>query len=147
MNENLNKVLEKATDFKGSKGRKATKGFLGVIIVLLLGALGLEVSNNDFDLGSILSGDSLSESKIERDEKGNLLQNSAGEFITKVMRDKMGNIVQEGGKYTDEYNCDDFSTQQEAQTFFKNAGGPSSDTNNLDGDNDGFACESLPIGN
>ena len=63
------------------------------------------------------------------------------------MRDKLGNVVpngQAGGKYTDEYNCDDFSTQPEAQTFFKNAGGPSKDTNRLDGDNDGKACESLP---
>jgi hypothetical protein len=63
------------------------------------------------------------------------------------MRDKEGNAVQSGGKYTDEYNCADFTTQAEAQKFFVNAGGVSKDMNNLDGDNDGVACESLPKGN
>ena len=60
------------------------------------------------------------------------------------MRDKEGNVVTSGGKYTDEYNCADFSTQPEAQRFFKNSGGPTKDTNNLDGDKDGIACEALP---
>ena len=32
-------------------------------------------------------------------------------------------------------------------TFFDKAGGVSKDTNRLDGDNDGEACESLPKGN
>lgn len=108
-----------------SQGTKKTvKPILMIIIALLLGALGLEATNNDWDLGKLLSGSSLSEAK--------------------VMRDKEGNVVTSGGKYTDEYNCDDFSTQPEAQKFFKNAGGPSQDTNNLDGDNDSQACESLP---
>lgn len=107
--------------------KKKAKPVLMIIIALLLGALGLEASNNDWDLGKLLSGSSFSEAK--------------------VMRDKEGNVVTSGGKYTDEYNCDDFSTQPEAQKFFKNAGGPSQDTNRLDGDNDGEACESLPIGN
>jgi hypothetical protein len=147
MNENVDKVIKKATDFSGSKSRKAGKGILAVVILLLLGALGLEVTNNDFDLGTLLSGESLSNSKIMRDEKGNLKQTETGQFVTRVMRDKLGNILpegQKGGKYTDEYNCADFATQKEAQTFFKNAGGPTKDTNGLDGDNDGEACEALP---
>ena len=41
-------------------------------------------------------------------------------------------------------NCSDFSTHEEAQAFFIAAGGPESDPHNLDGDNDGIACESLP---
>ncbi len=125
MQDGLKKVLTKATDYSGSKSRKVGKGILGVIIVLLLGALGLEATNNDFDLGKLLSGESLSESK--------------------VMRDMQGNVVTDGsGKATDEYNCEDFATQSEAQTFFDNAGGVAGDTNNLDGDSDGVACESLP---
>lgn len=140
----LKQILGKATDFSGSKSRKVGKGLLLGIIVLLLGALGLEVSNNDFDLGSLFSGNTLSESKIERDAGGDLKRDNAGNFITRVMRDKEGNVVQSGGKYTDEYNCDDFSTQDQAQNFFKKAGGPSQDTNRLDGDDDGEACESLP---
>ncbi len=149
MNEKIKKVLNRATDYSGSKSRKIAKGALGVIIVLLLGALGLEISNNDFDLGSIFSGNSVSESKILRDENGNLLRDENGDFITRIMRDKEGNVVPEGqagAKYTDEYNCADFATQAEAQKFYLKAGGPSQDTNRLDGDKDGAACESLPNG-
>lgn len=117
----LNK--ENLKDFSGKKGTK--KKILGGVIVILLAALGMEVTNNDWDLGSILNGNSVSESKVKRD--------------------KEGNIVTDGtGKETDEYNCNDFSTQTEAQKFFTNAGGKSEDTNNLDGDNDGRACEDLP---
>jgi hypothetical protein len=129
------------------KTKKFAKPVLIGVIVLLLGAFGLETTNNDWDLGSILSGEGFSNSKIERDEQGNLKQDETGSFVTKVMRDKLGNVVESGGKYTDEYNCDDFSTQKEAQVFFDNAGGISNDTNRLDGDKDGVACESLPKGN
>lgn len=38
----------------------------------------------------------------------------------------------------------DISTHREAQAFFGEAGGPSSDPHRLDGDGDGVACESLP---
>lgn len=147
MNDKIKTVLDKATDYSGSKKRKAAKGILGVIIVLLLGALGLEVSNTDLDLGALFSGDSASEAKILRDEQGNLMRDEEGNFITNLMRDKQGNVVPEGtagAKYTDEYNCDDFATQAEAQTFFVNAGGVRADVNRLDGDKDGEACEGLP---
>lgn len=128
MNDKLNDVMHKATDYSGSGKRKIGKGILGVVIVLLLGALGLETTNNDFDLGKLLNGSSLQESK--------------------VMRDKEGNVVTDGsGKATDEYNCSDFSTQPQAQNFFVKAGGPSKDTNRLDGNNDGVACQDLPKGN
>lgn len=68
----------------------------------------------------------------------------------KVLRDLQGNVVDpnspeaKNAKATDEYNCADFKTQPEAQAFFEKAGGPSNDTNRLDGDKDGIACESLP---
>ncbi len=107
--------------------KKILKPILGVVLALMAVAFGLEATNNDFDLGKLMSGSSLSESR--------------------VMRDKNGNAVTENGKYTDEYNCSDFSTQVEAQRFFNNAGGVSKDTNGLDGDNDGEACESLPKNN
>jgi hypothetical protein len=38
-----------------------------------LAAFGLSASGNDWDLGKILSGSSVSDSKIETDEKGNLI--------------------------------------------------------------------------
>lgn len=106
------------------KTKNILKPVLGVIFVILAGAFGLEATNNDWDIGKLLQGESMEEAR--------------------VMRDKSGNIVETGGKYTDEYNCEDFETQSEAQTFFKNAGGPNKDVNGLDGDNDGQACESLP---
>ena len=128
MNEEFNKIVDKTTDFSGSKSRKTAKGILGVVIILLLGALGLESTNNDFDLGKILGGSSISESKVLRDKEGNVVNDSTL------------------GKATDEYNCDDFKTQKEAQNFFEKAGGVSGDTNRLDGNKDGSACESLPKG-
>jgi hypothetical protein len=114
------KPLENLSD----KGKKKIKPILIALLVLLLGALGLEATNTDWDLGELLSGSSFEEAR--------------------VLRDKKGNVVTSGGKFTDEYNCDDFETQEEAQTFFENAGGPDEDVNQLDGDNDGVACESLP---
>lgn len=115
-----------------------TKNIIKVVLIgvvaLLVGVFGLEASSNDFDMGKLLGGSSLSDSKIARDSEGNL------------MRDKEGKVVTNGGKLTNEYNCDDFKTKKEAQTFFVNAGGTSKDTNGLDGDNDGKACESLPAG-
>lgn len=131
-----------------SQGAKKTvKPILIVIIAILLGAFGLEAANKDFDLGSLLSGKSLSESEVLRDEKGNVATDKEGKVLTRFLRDKEGNVVQEGkegAKYTDEYNCDDFATQPEAQKFYDKAGGVSGDTNRLDGDKDGEACESLP---
>lgn len=43
-----------------------------------------------------------------------------------------------------DYDCSDFSTQAEAQVFFETEGGPQKDYHNLDKDEDGVACESLP---
>jgi len=99
---------------------------IGIMLLLFVG-LGMEVSNTDYDLGKMVQTKSLSESK--------------------VMRDTEGNVVTDGsGKATDEYNCEDFSTQPQAQRFFEKAGGVSKDTNRLDGNKDGIACQSLPKG-
>ncbi|MDE0079013.1 MAG: excalibur calcium-binding domain-containing protein [Caldilineaceae bacterium] len=46
--------------------------------------------------------------------------------------------------YGPDCDCDDFSTQEEAQAFYIAAGGPERDPHRLDGDNDGIACEHLP---
>ena len=149
MDDKLQEVVKKATDYSGSKGRKTAKGLLGIVIVVLLGALGLEVGNSDFDLGSLMSGNSVSDSKIIRDEHGNAVQDSTGKYVTQLLRDKAGNVVPAGtagAKYTNEYNCDDFTSQPEAQAFFEKSGGVQGDTNRLDGNKDGQACESLPKG-
>jgi len=111
--------------------------FLVIIFITLLAAFGLEVSQNDWDLGKLIKTGSVQESKVSRDEKGNILF------------DKMGNITTDKaiGKKADDYNCDDFSNNPEAQSFFQKVGGTDNDLNRLDGDKDGEACESLPKGN
>jgi hypothetical protein len=111
--------------------------FLAIAGVFLITALGLEVFQKDYDLEKLWETKSFQESEIGRDEQGNLLF------------DKLGNVTTDStkGKYADEYNCDDFDTQKEAQVFFEKVGGVNNDLNRLDGDNDGKACEALPLGN
>ena len=41
-------------------------------------------------------------------------------------------------------DCSDFANQREAQEYYESKGGPASDPDALDADNDGRACESLP---
>ncbi len=119
------------------KSKKTFKGILIGILVLLLGAFGLEASNTDFDLGKLLGGSSLEEAKMVRDKEGNI-----------IFFDKEGNETTDPnkGKKAQDYNCDDFSTQPEAQAFFIKVGGRGNDLYRLDGDKDGVACESLPKG-
>ncbi len=110
---------------------------LAVAFIALLGAFGLEVSQNDWDLGKLWETKSFEQSKISRDRSGNILFDKYGDITTDSTK----------GKMADEYNCDDFATNPEAQTFFLKVGGTGNDLNRLDGDKDGEACESLPIGN
>lgn len=121
---------------------------LGIGVALLI-ALGLEVADTDVDLGTMIEERSVSDAVIERDAAGNLQTNTDGDFVTRILRDREGNVVEVGtvgAKYTDEYNCDDFATQPEAQRFFEKAGGVEGDVNRLDGNKDGVACQSLPAG-
>jgi len=116
--------------------KKIIKPILIGIIALLAAAFGLQSTNNDFDLGKLLGGSSLEESKVAVDEQGNMLF------------DKLGNVTTDKtiGKKSNDYNCDDFSTQPEAQAFFLKVGGTKNDVNRLDGNNDGIACQDLPKG-
>lgn len=109
---------------------------LVVAFIALLAAFGLEVSQNDWDLGKLWETKSFQESKVARDEGGNILFDKFGDITTDITK----------GKKADDYNCDDFSTQPEAQAFFEKVGGIGNDVNRLDGDKDGEACESLPKG-
>ncbi len=132
---NLNSTETVAGEIKDNyKPDTLEKKILLGVFALLGGALGMEATNNDFDLKKMI------------DTKGDL-------NASRVLRDKSGNIVTSEelasgakvAKFTDEYNCDDFKTQPEAQGFFINAGGVSGDTNRLDGNKDGTACQALPI--
>lgn len=109
--------------------------YLAILFIALLAAFGLEVTQNDWDLGKLWETKSFEESKITRDESGNILFDKFGEITTDSSI----------GKKADDYNCEDFSTQTEAQRFFEKVGGVGNDVNRLDGDKDGEACESLPM--
>jgi len=129
---------------------ETTRAWMIGIGAVLLVALGFEVANTDVDLNSMLEGNSVSDSVIERDAEGNLETAEDGGFMTQAFLDMEGNEVPEGtagAKYADEYNCDDFATQEEAQRFFENAVGVDNDINRLDGNNDGVACQALPSTN
>jgi len=111
--------------------------YLLIIFITLLAAFGLEFTQNDWDLGKLWETKSLEQSKVTRDESGNILYDKYGEITTDSSK----------GKKADDYNCADFSTQPESQGFFEKVGGVGNDVNRLDGDKDGEACESLPKGN
>lgn len=108
--------------------------YLAVIFIALLAALGLEIGQNDWDLGRLWETKSFQESKVSRDESGNILFDKFGEMVTDGAQ----------GKRADEYNCEDFDSQPDAQHFYEKVGGLGNDVNRLDGDKDGVACESLP---
>ena len=95
---------------------------IGLFIVLLT-ALGLEVSSNDWDLGKLLQTGSFSESKVEKNSQGNWM---------------IGDRCD-----ANNFNCDDFEYQEDAQYIFEECDGHG-DINRLDGDNDGMVCEHLP---
>lgn len=124
------KPLADASD----KTKKFLKPLLIGVGALLLGAFGLEASNTDFDLEKLFSGSTLEESKVARDDSGNLLYDKEGNVVTDATK----------GKKASDYNCDDFTTQPEAQKFFQKMGGVDKDIYRLDGNKDGQACESLP---
>ena len=99
---------------------------IGIIIMLLV-ALGLEATNNDWDLEKLAETHSFSESKIQRDDNGNLI---------------MGAMCNPDEKF--DYNCDDFKYQEEAQSVYEKCHKNGLDIHHLDGDNNGVACQNLP---
>lgn len=107
---------------------------LAIIFFTLLAALGLEATQNDWDLETLLKTKSFSESEVSRDVSGNILFDRDGNITTDSTK----------GKKADEYNCDDFENRPKAQAFYEKVGGVENDLNRLDGDKDGNACEALP---
>ena len=109
----------------------AAKVALGVVIATLLIALGLETSKTDYDLGKAIKTGSLSAAKIQRDDKGNLINVEAFCNAEKL-----------------DYNCSDFKTQPEAQSVYDKCKqlGKNMDIYGLDGNGNGVVCEALPKG-
>ena len=116
--------------------RGKSKGLLLVLIVVALGAFGLEVANYDIDLQRLRDTGSVQESRVEH-------KNGLSIFGSTCISDNL--------------NCANFTTQAEAQTKYEacaeqiaadNAGSDkekvkSLDIYGLDGDNDGTVCEHL----
>jgi hypothetical protein len=102
---------------------------LGIAGALLVGALGLEISNTDYDLGKAIETGSLSKAKIERDSSGNLI-----------------NVDTFCNAQEIDYNCSDFKTISEAMSVYNRCKelGKNMDIYGLDGDKDGNVCEALP---
>ena len=108
--------------------------WLVAVFIVLLAALGLETFQKDWDLQKLWETKSFEQSEAIRDNAGNILYDKFGDITTDTTK----------GKTPNAYNCEDFSTQPEAQAFFEKVGGVGNDVNRLDGDKDGEACESLP---
>ena len=102
---------------------KARIWLFGVFAILLV-ALGLEVAETDLDLGTLVETGSISESVIERDANGNLVNIGA---------------ICDATDYN--YNCDDFRSQEEAKAVADQC---NFDVHGLDRDKDGLVCEHLP---
>jgi len=96
------------------------------IMIVLLGAIGLEMSGTDFDVQKLVETGSFAESKIEQTSTGTWL---IGDDCAK-----------------EKFNCSNFGTQSEAQELFEKCGGLENDAHGLDRDKDGKVCEALPIG-
>lgn len=93
--------------------------------VLLLTALGMELTETDFDLGKMIETGSISASRLQRDENGDIIMASAC-------------------SHESDYNCDDFDTQEEAQEVYDYCQfGGGNDPHRLDGDGNGIACQDL----
>jgi micrococcal nuclease len=108
------------------------------------------------DVGSLLvgagyarvytEGDSIREEEyllLEADARGQKvgLWSCSGFTKSKVLPSSVSVSYDPFGPDRD---CGDFGSWEEAQAFFKAAGGPSTDHHRLDGDKNGIACESLP---
>lgn len=91
------------------------------LIVLLLGATALEVSDTDFDVQKLIETGSFAESKVNVTENGVWLIDEC--------------------KSKTNFNCDNFKYQDEAQDLFDACGGIENDIHGLDRNKNGIVCE------
>lgn len=109
---------------------------LWIILILLVGAFGVEYFEYDVDLGKLWETGSVSESRVEH---------------------KNGMKIFGEGCSSNNLNCDDFKTQGEAQAKYDTCGEKIAadnkttkenirniDVYGLDRDKDGIVCEALP---
>ena len=111
------------------------------LIVLMLGALGMQVYDFDFDLWKLIETRSFTESRVD-----NVTDSEWNSYTV---------ITGTCNKNDFDLNCDDFDTQEQAQDQYNTcfdalaSNNPSIDVKKLDiywldGNNNGIVCESLP---
>lgn len=89
----------------------------------MLVALGLETTNNDWDLGRLIETGSFEQSKVQKTNDGTWLIDNCAE---------------------NNLNCGNFTYQEDAQAVYEQCLDGGEDVHRLDGDGDGVVCESLP---
>jgi hypothetical protein len=65
-------------------------------------------------------------------------------FMVNLNRSEPTNVENNDNPYSytsEDHNCDDFDTQEDAQMFYEANGGPEEDLHDLDRDQDGKACD------
>ena len=99
------------------------KAILGVVIAILVAAFGMEATENDYDMGTLMETKSFEAAKIERDPTTGNLTNVDG-FCSSEKID---------------YNCSNFKTQAEAMEVYERCSdlGKNMDAFGLDRDKDG----------
>lgn len=119
--------------FYGGLGKRSKQVLIGTGIVAAA-ALGLEVFDYDLDLATLWESGSIQESRIENKKWVRLI----------------------GKCVSDDLNCANFETQDEAQALYEDCAAQIEENNRevedaksldvygLDGDKDGIVCEALP---
>lgn len=117
--------------------RGKMKGLLIVLLVVIVGALGLYLTDYDLDLGTLMKTGSFTESRVETKK-----------WVKIIGSDCLENNL----------NCSDFATQEEAQAKYNYCADRIAASNEwqtqesiknldifgLDRDKDGLVCEALP---
>ncbi len=122
---------------------KIKTGFAIGLGIIILAAIGIQTLNYDLDLATLWKTGDIQESRVEHTKSGIKLM---GSCVLPVKGD------------VNDLNCDNFRTQEEAQTKYEtcatqvasyNAGKSPTDIKNLDiygldGNKNGVVCEALP---
>lgn len=94
-------------------------------------------------IAGVLSGCSHAQDITVETEKSGIIDDDTPTEFSNYERTDDPTAERSYEEYGDK-DCSDFSTQDEAQSFFEEQGGPDEDYHNLDRDGDSIACETLP---
>jgi len=124
---------------------KKTKVVLAVIISSLI--LGLSIytiyEKNQNSIKRRLSEVELESIEDKKTEENRIKVEQRKLLLPKYIQTKQPTATRRYSCSYNAYNCDDFSTHNQAQRVFEYCGGINNDVHRLDRDKDGWACESL----